>query len=39
MSCEVFKLYHRQIGTQEEIGMLFPAEQKKYVELMLNRKR
>jgi hypothetical protein len=39
MSCEVYKLYHRQIGTQgQEIRMLFPAEQKKYIEHLLNRK-
>ena len=38
MSCEVFKTYHRLIGSQgKEVGKLFPAEQKKYSALLMDR--
>jgi len=36
MSCEVFMTYHRQIGSRgNEIGKRFPAEQKKYSDLLM----
>lgn len=38
MKCEVFKTYHRQIGSQgKEVGKLYPAEQKKYIALLMDR--
>ena len=38
ISCDVYKLYHRQMGTQgQEVGKLFPAEQRKYGDLMMSR--
>ena len=38
MNCEVFKACHRMIGTQGgEIGKLFPAEEKKYRVLLMDR--
>jgi len=40
MSCEVFKAYHRQIGSRgKEVGKLYPVEQKKYCGLLMDRKK
>lgn len=40
MSCEVFKTYHRQIGSRgKEVGKLFPVEQEKYSALLMNREK
>lgn len=40
MSCEVYKLYHRSIGTQgKEIAKLFPAEDTKYNSMLMERMR
>jgi hypothetical protein len=38
MSCVVFKTYHRLIGAQGKVvGKLFPAEQKMYSALLMDR--
>jgi hypothetical protein len=38
INCEVYKTYHRVIGTQgKEIGKLFPVEQEKYRARLLDR--
>ena len=36
--CEVFKLYHRSVGTEgKKIKELFPEEEKKYNDLLMDR--
>lgn len=40
VGCEVYKLYHRMLGTEaKEITSQFPEEERKYNKLLLDRMR